>query len=132
MKADAREQLDCVPLDLGDHAACVLPRLRLTAKAVVKDLGLVGRATHGAGEQVLHFPFQHGVGLDADGVPVAFVFQEPHQLRQREGRIPPEELGDVHAAIALDDRQQRTLPELGAGMVAATEHRVLQVAQLVE
>ena len=121
------KQLPRVPFDLGNDAPGSLPRLGLITKAVVEDLRLVRGAAWRAGEQMLDFPFQHGVGLDADSVLVALVFQQPQQLRQGEGRIAPEELGNLQVAVALDDRQQHPPPELRAGVVPTTQHGKLQV-----
>ncbi len=46
-EANSREQLACVPFNLRDYAARLLPRSRLVLKAVIKHLGLVGWAANG-------------------------------------------------------------------------------------
>ena len=72
------EQLSCVPLDLGDHTLRRLSRFGLILKTVVNDLEFVGRPPYGSGEQQLNSTLQRGIGLDADGVTVAFLLQLTH------------------------------------------------------
>ena len=59
-------------------------------------------------------------------------FQHAVHRWNGKSRIAPKGLGDVTAAIPLDDRQQHAAPVFDAGLVAATEHRVFQIAELVE
>ena len=66
---------------------------RLQAKAVPEGLGFVIRSTDEPGHQVLDSPLQHGVGLDADGVRVAFI------LRMR---TTPDWLGQRHRERTLE------------------------------
>ena len=128
----AREQLARVPLDLGNDAWRTLPRFGLVLEAVVEDLRLVGGTSHGTGQQMLDFPLQHGVGLDADGVPVAFLLQQAVQCRIGKRSIATKELGDVVATIPVNDWEQDPSPLFGVGLVATPEHGVLQIAELIE
>jgi len=49
-----------------------MPRLGLVLEAVIEDLGLPRGPPHGPLQQMLDFPLQNRVGLDADGVAIAF------------------------------------------------------------
>jgi len=43
-----------------------------------EDIGLVGRSSDGTGELMFDFPFQYGIGLDANGVAIALVNDLSH------------------------------------------------------
>ena len=68
----------------------------------------------------------------ACGVAEALPLQRAQQVRSGEGRVVPEELGDVEAAATFDQRQCHPQPLLGAATAAAPQHHPLQVAELVE
>ena len=117
----------------SDHdAAGALPRTGLIAEAAIEDLRLAGRPAHGTLEQGGDLPFQHRIGLEADGVAEAFLLQQAQQLRAGKRGVAAEELGDVEVPVAVDHRQQHPPPVLGTATVAPAEQDPLQVAELVE
>ena len=90
------------------------------------------RATYGTSEQVLDFPLQDRIGFEANHVAISFFLQQTEQRWVGKGRITTKEFGNVQVAIPLDHRQQHPSPELGAGVIAASQHGPFQVAGLVE
>ena len=78
------------------------------------------------------FPFQDGVGFETNGVKVTFFLQHSVQRRIGEGGIATKEFRDVQVTIPIDYRQEYPPPELRAGVIAASQHRSLQVAILIE
>ncbi len=89
-------------------------------------------ACHGTCQQVLDFPLQNGIGLDANGVVITFFLQQTVQCRIGKGRITAKEFGDAQVAIPLDHRKQGTPPELCTVVIAAPQHGPFQVAELIE
>ena len=81
---------------------------------------------------MLDFPLQDRVGLEAYGVAISFFLQYSVQRWIGEGRIATKKLGDVQVAISLDHGQQHSPPELCTGVIAASQHRSFQVAELIE
>ena len=79
-----------MPLDLGHDTAGLAPGRGLVSEIRVKDPDMVRWPPDGAGQQVLNLPLQDRVGRQADGVGVAFGFQEFIDLRLGEGGIGPE------------------------------------------
>ena len=100
-----------MPLNLRDHTAWLMPRLRLVLEAVIKHLGFIRRSSYWAGEQVLDFPLQNGIGLDANGVVITFFLQQTVQCRIGKGRIAAKEFGDAQVAIPLRFRRRFMLGE---------------------
>jgi hypothetical protein len=70
-----------MPLHLGDHAALPVPPSGMIAEAGVGAANMVGRAANGTREQVRDAILQDRIGLETDGVGVAFGFQELIDVR---------------------------------------------------
>ena len=81
---------------------------------------------------MLDFPIQDRVGLEAYGVEITLFLQHSVQCRIGKGGIPTKELRDVEVTIPIDYRQEHPTPELRAGVIAASQHRSFQVAELIE
>ncbi len=73
---------------------------------------------------------QDCVGRQADGVGIAFGFQELVDLGFGEGRIRAEVAAQFPLAIALDHRLKHSAPILGAVDITGTQEAPLQVAEL--
>ena len=74
-EADAGIKLAGMPLDLGHDTSGFLPGRRLLAEGGMKDPDMVRRSPDGAGQKVRDLLLQDRVGRQADGVGVAFGFQ---------------------------------------------------------
>jgi len=66
------------------------------------------------------------------GVLIPLCFEYVIQLRDGEGRIPSEELGDVHPAVTFDHGLQYSLPVVGTGDIATAQQRSLNIPVLIE
>jgi len=86
-EADTREQLDRVPRDVAD--AKISPDMG----SCDKTPRLVPRASHGTCELLLDFPFQDGVGLEANHLTISFFLQPTVQGRVGKGRIARKNFG---------------------------------------
>ncbi len=102
-----------MPLDLGHDPAGLATGCRLVAEAGVKDSDVVRRPSDGPGQQMCDLLLQDRVGRQADGLGVAFGFQERVDLRLGESGIRAEIAAQVPISIALDDRSQDQPPSEG-------------------
>jgi len=68
-ETDAREQFARMPFDLRDYASRPPPRFGLILKAMIKDLRLVRGTTDRSSQQMLDFPLQDRIGLEARRLP---------------------------------------------------------------
>ena len=89
-EAGPRNQILCMPFNLGDHPALLAPRGDLITEAVVESAHLVGWATDGTREQVSDACLKNRVGLETDGVLVGIGFHELTEILRGEGRIASE------------------------------------------
>src|SRR5918993_5141948 len=87
---------------------------------------------HWAREQMSNPPLQDGVGGQADGIPIAFRFQELVDLGRGESRIGSEVAPLPRGPVPRNYRLQHLAPALGGVDVAGPQGAALQVTELVE
>ena len=71
----------------------------MVAESGMKDPSVLRRSSDGAGQHVRHLLLQARVGRQADGIGVAFGFQEPLDLALAEGDIGREAVQRPQALI---------------------------------
>ncbi len=95
-------------------------------------MGFFGGRPDRALQQVLDFPLQQAVGLQADRIAVIFGFQKQIQLGNGECRITAKELLHRRCSIAGDHRLQHRSPVIGTMDIAVAKQGAFQVSILIE
>ena len=79
-----------MPFDLGDHTAHPVPRPGLVTETGVEPDDVIWWTTDGTLEQMGDVLLQNRIRLEADGLEVAFSFQERIKIRDGEGGVGAE------------------------------------------
>ncbi len=132
-EADARKQFALVPLDLGHHAARVVPRSGPVVEPVVEPLGPLRRSVHRTPEQMAQRVVSMGLRVQwrkAEGGPrpagitgtaYAFSVQSPVGPDPYAMKITSEQLKDIVVNVAQEQFGDQEFPRR-ALMEASEEH----------